>query len=189
MRGEHKRGIFAVCEVMGSSPHARGALNREPARSPPGGVIPACAGSTWTGSPATNRSWGHPRMRGEHGQYSASFPTDVGSSPHARGAPQYLTLRDAVKGVIPACAGSTYRARVRGGWGGGHPRMRGEHGLLPQSRDRLAGSSPHARGALRSSNGFSRRLGVIPACAGSTTSTSLKSHQKRGHPRMRGEHT
>ena len=156
--------------LMGSSPHARGApperagrkrqwrdhprmrgehLEEGHLRALRVGIIPACAGSTarfkWSkaslqgSSPhargaqrlanATERIDGdHPRMRGEHA---------VGDA-----------LRIMVRGIIPACAGSTFGSSIPAAWRKGssphargaplsgavdgnhvedHPRMRGEH--------------------------------------------------------------
>ena len=135
--------------------------------------------------------WDHPRIRGEHprlgrcgarirgiipayaGSTSWMRPTTVsarGSSPHTRGA----------RSSRPSCPL---------GWGGDHPRIRGEHGntdaamflqagiipayagstsLARASPSMFLGSSPHTRGAL--DHRSSRR----PCC--------------RDHPRIRGEH-
>ena len=66
--------------------------------------------------------------------------------------------------------------------------MRGEHRLLKQSCRLLQGSSPHARGALRSARLLQTRPGIIPACAGSTMVTMSWYSIAQDHPRMRGEH-
>ena len=71
---------------------------------------------------------------------------------------------------------------------GDHPRMRGEHVGSAQSRATLAGSSPHARGALVPRQRGARLGGIIPACAGSTGQLSGETVPLRDHPRMRGEH-
>ena len=87
MRGEHDRAAILYGLRKGSSPHARGAL----VVALPGlsvvGIIPACAGSTWTTSQSTSASGDHPRMRGEHPPASLTTSAPQGSSPHARGAP------------------------------------------------------------------------------------------------------
>ena len=46
-------------------------------------------------------------MRGEHKYGSISTITVLGSSPHARGAPDARKIILVVTGIIPACAGST----------------------------------------------------------------------------------
>ena len=87
-------------------------------------------------------------MCGEHFIISARGLGKTGSSPHVRGALVPVRADDDVRGIIPACAGSTrlvFPSR-QASWD--HPRMCGEH---------------------RINDEHSRRLpGIIPACAGST---------------------
>ena len=107
MRGEHKisRGALAPCK--GSSPHARGALQRVFQAELHHGIIPACAGSTSVYLRRYRRAGDHPRMRGEHIAHTSSAKNEKGSSPHARGARASLSNKCADTGIIPACAGST----------------------------------------------------------------------------------
>ena len=71
------------------------------------GIIPACAGSTWTARPVSSACWDHPRMCGEHFRYTLNGSEAMGSSPHVRGAPLLDLIVRAFRGIIPACAGST----------------------------------------------------------------------------------
>ena len=127
-------------------------------------------------------------MRGEHLTQHPHCARFEGSSPHARGA---LSTKGKAKTPIrltPACAGSTCVLCPLLVLRWAHPRMRGEHytTLLVNKAD--AGSSPHARGAppgIRARGGPCR---LIPACAGSTPTTSSMLRRTRAHPRMRGEH-
>ena len=94
-----------------------------------------------------------------------------------------------LRGIIPACAGSTVDFLLTKLALRDHPRMCGEHQKRPQGRlEKLGiipacagstmlpksfwmpptGSSPHVRGALSEHLGERRVLGIIPACAGST---------------------
>ena len=118
----------------------------------------------------------------------ADDPILVGSSPRARGArprPGRIQIR---AGIIPACAGSTPRPRLRRLWSRDHPRVRGEHSR-PGCRARaVQGSSPRARGALETASEKDGVVGIIPACAGSTCTSSTPSPASRDHPRVRGEH-
>ena len=50
------------------------------------------------------------------------------------------------------------------------------------------GSSPHTRGARTRSHPAWRRLGIIPAYAGSTICELLGEEVQEDHPRIRGEH-
>ena len=107
MRGEHSALLTVYVYVVGSSPHARGALVDGLASLPSQGIIPACAGSTRRFHCARRRCRDHPRMRGEHA--CSLLPSDfgAGSSPHARGAPMSWPTAKVRAGIIPACAGST----------------------------------------------------------------------------------
>ena len=112
----------------------------------------------------------------------------LGSSPLARGALRLVGVDGRLVGIIPACAGSTL-APAHGAvveWD--HPRLRGEHGARGENPSRAVGSSPLARGALGRGLGRSCRVGIIPACAGSTRCHIRPPRAKRDHPRLRGEH-
>ena len=152
------------------------------------GIIPACAGSTSPLLPRRAQGRDHPRMCGEHCTSRGVTRDSSGSSPHVRGALQRRSKRHLTSGIIPACAGSTR------GWPywcppcWDHPRMCGEHAWCRGYGLRRWGSSPHVRGA-RCGNG--RRhgdAGIIPACAGSTSSSSNDVVASWDHPRMCGEH-
>ena len=127
-------------------------------------------------------------MRGEHEVEAAITTYDPGSSPHARGAPVGVLDADAPAGIIPACAGSTTSTAAQTGGSRDHPRMRGEHWVAQLTRLWSGGSSPHARGArfYHFMNGDG--VGIIPACAGSTTARIGSRCAGWDHPRMRGEH-
>ena len=69
-----------------------------------------------------------------------------------------------------------------------HPRIRGEHPSSYRSAVRRSGSSPHTRGARRSSGGGCACGGIIPAYAGSTWLAQKYGRLVADHPRIRGEH-
>ena len=133
MRGEHSVKITVKVQSQGSSPHARGAQHRLRVRDQLQGIIPACAGSTACSRLSRRGRWDHPRMRGEHALGGLVDSALEGSSPHARGAPRPAQPRHLEQGIIPACAGSTWRAPCARGGRRDHPRMRGEHSNLPAS--------------------------------------------------------
>ncbi len=172
----------------GSSPHARGAQIDRHLSSLLFGIIPACAGSTYPMRRGRLQPEDHPRMRGEHLPYATRPTTARGSSPHARGAPTCLYGRVKQPGIIPACAGSTFRAFRPSCQPRDHPRMRGEHIRGLWIAELAEGSSPHARGALSIRFTSARLLGIIPACAGSTPCMTWWLPLAWDHPRMRGEH-
>ena len=168
MRGEHFAAGARDVELLGSSPHARGALGVEGHFRVVDGIIPACAGSTGFCIPVRLDRRDHPRMRGEHPFGFSGNTPNPGSSPHARGAREGLAF------CIPVLRD--------------HPRMRGEHVSHAREWGMGPGSSPHARGARGGGAGHGPRQGIIPACAGSTRGGSRSCPPPRDHPRMRGEH-
>ena len=173
---------------MGSSPHARGTRLPIDGGEMLNGIIPACAGNTFDEFSECVGSWDHPRMRGEHSAQEKFDSTTGGSSPHARGTRTKTDEYAHNAGIIPACAGNTFRIRGERGAGRDHPRMRGEHFVQRFIIPPASGSSPHARGTLRGRISDSRTCGIIPACAGNTERRRVRHFQHPDHPRMRGEH-
>ena len=168
MCGEHEGKYEEDSDMPGSSPHVRGARNRDYCRRLDYGIIPACAGSTRGSTLSAPLARDHPRMCGEHAGQKFWFFTKQGSSPHVRGARALADAVGSCGGIIPACAGSTIRPSTRIFKPWDHPRMCGEHLVLDHPRAGRRGSSPHVRGALRLHEDGSASLGIIPACAGST---------------------
>ena len=152
------------------------------------GIIPACAGSTTENRKYQKRPGDHPRVRGEHVSPVPKVVMMLGSSPRARGAPRMAAARSPPPRIIPACAGSTKNLKSANSVRGDHPRVRGEHGLSTQCTHPSTGSSPRARGAPGRGCYAEPKMGIIPACAGSTPNGSLRSVSARDHPRVRGEH-
>ena len=111
-----------------------------------------------------------------------------GSSPHTRGA---LVRERAVgdgAGIIPAYAGSTAGSSCASPTQTDHPRIRGEHAAPSESDKWDEGSSPHTRGARKSTARPSPGARIIPAYAGSTVMRSCCLGSFSDHPRIRGEH-
>ena len=127
-------------------------------------------------------------MRGEHMYVGDGTVIDMGSSPHARGAPSGVIAISLILGIIPACAGSTHRWNFAVGAVRDHPRMRGEHKATSRPSTVREGSSPHARGARLDFELKIHLVGIIPACAGSTACPAASFSAPGDHPRMRGEH-
>ena len=188
MCGEHSHGTRQSFNVVGSSPHVRGALRRWNRRDAECGIIPACAGSTTKRREEHQAARDHPRMCGEHPTHGYhSFPSR-GSSPHVRGAHQPGHVPRHQRRIIPACAGSTVVPGLLGCGVGDHPRMCGEHLVVVYLLCCLPGSSPHVRGALNIKIGELLTTRIIPACAGSTLCSLPCVFHCRDHPRMCGEH-
>ena len=66
--------------------------------------------------------------------------------------------------------------------------MCGEHRLRVDAAVLQQGSSPHVRGAHLLCEPVGFHLGIIPACAGSTSPAPASSRPSGDHPRMCGEH-
>ena len=188
MRGVHTLADPGKTRWSGSSPHARGPLHAEGRPGRRYGIIPACAGSTNAVRVSPKRAQDHPRMRGVHSLYSSARSKRQGSSPHARGPPQGSLELDLHLGIIPACAGSTFLCHPSSGLIQDHPRMRGVHFISKEVYLTPKGSSPHARGPPGWKPGLTSFDRIIPACAGSTTSSAHCPMLAKDHPRMRGVH-
>ena len=153
-----------------------------------GGIIPAYAGSTRRSATIGAIGEDHPRIRGEHSRLSRSRSFVAGSSPHTRGALLEVDERQVGLRIIPAYAGSTSSAASWIFRCSDHPRIRGEHTLRRRPARYRRGSSPHTRGAPSFAFGSAVRRGIIPAYAGSTTSSPPRGAGRGDHPRIRGEH-
>ena len=169
MCGEHTKELAIGECTVGSSPHVRGARLTLSTQPPATGIIPACAGST----PLLAR------IR----------PIQQGSSPHVRGARGLLLPRGIVLGIIPACAGSTSYLAAIFHLPRDHPRMCGEHRNIIACICVSLGSSPHVRGAQKHCRHRRGVPGIIPACAGSTSTPTTRNPTQWDHPRMCGEHS
>ena len=128
-------------------------------------------------------------MCGEHACCRRLCRLSRGSSPHVRGALARFSYTVDRTGIIPACAGSTRRHAPPIQRRRDHPRMCGEHRLRVAAASTCPGSSPHVRGARLPPSVGRLRLGIIPACAGSTVRNARQYPQRRDHPRMCGEHS
>ena len=114
---------------------------------------------------------------------------EMGSSPRMRGKLKISRVLVSIPGLIPAHAGKTPLAPARPILAPAHPRACGENSSARSSDGRGKGSSPRMRGKQLTikAGKLSRRL--IPAHAGKTQSTSVKSPLSPAHPRACGENT
>ncbi len=168
LRGEHDGWHVLSMMIPGPSPRARGAPLGLPHPPRLEGTLPACAGSTSTGS--------------------ATCAPTRDPSPRARGAREKTTPSRTHAGTIPACAGSTAGRAGSSVAQWDHPRVRGEHRARGRATPGTTGPSPRARGAPRVATTSVVSLGTIPAGAGSTQPPRPATSTRRDHPRGRGEH-
>jgi len=111
-----------------------------------------------------------------------------GSSPRMRGAPAHRAVHRPPARIIPAYAGSTPSPGRRRSAGEDHPRVCGEHGESGASLRAAGGSSPRMRGAPLRQFQNTYGLRIIPAYAGSTSSSTSSAPRCGDHPRVCGEH-
>ena len=88
--------------------------------------------------------------------------------------------------IIPARAGFTGRRRACSRWPPDHPRSRGVYKVRLGFIIISGGSSPLARGLLRSTSIILLSTGIIPARAGFTHECCAPSSGNQDHPRSRG---
>ena len=112
----------------------------------------------------------------------------AGSSPLTRGARRAHHPDHLRPGIIPAHAGSTDHLLMHSGRLPDHPRSRGEHRPILHWSTIQVGSSPLTRGAPGVDAEFDADEGIIPAHAGSTWSSGMRTRGCGDHPRSRGEH-
>ena len=106
-RGEHFSWMLEVSEDNGSSPLARGTRVRPVPPKPDRRFIPARAGNTIPTSTLRSGCPVHPRSRGEHPFRFLRCASPIGSSPLARGTPDYPDVYLHSDRFIPARAGNT----------------------------------------------------------------------------------
>ena len=167
MCGENLGGRLAWFYCAGSSPRVRGKL---------------ISLSTLCAAPVA-----HPRVCGENDIDYSTAPEITGSSPRVRGKRTRRRSLPGRNGLIPACAGKTPSILRSMGQRGAHPRVCGENLVTAVVKISRVGSSPRVRGKPL---GYLRaviRRGLIPACAGKTTSEDVHYTVNGAHPRVCGE--
>ena len=146
--GEHEAMRLVLGDDQGSSPRVRGTSSYDSGRGGHHGIIPACAGNILIRFRAWRSSWDHPRVCGEHLFTDVNIITHPGSSPRVRGTLRFQPCQQALRGIIPACAGNIDRftfhlCKLRD-----HPRVCGEHFNRDYEGEITEGSSPRVRGTF-----------------------------------------
>ena len=111
----------------------------------------------------------------------------AGSPPRARGR---LTLRHfqrQVRGLTPACAGTSRTSNSGSVSSRAHPRVRGDVPVLQGVVDDYEGSPPRARGRQRKPVAAAPAKGLTPACAGTSCRGEGDVWREGAHPRVRGD--
>ena len=112
----------------------------------------------------------------------------IGSPPPTRGTPKGYNDSLIYDGITPAYAGNTFTGcqQICERWD--HPRLRGEHVLIPYRRHIPPGSPPPTRGTPTQPPQCQRYFRITPAYAGNTAYRGILTRAIRDHPRLRGEH-
>ena len=135
----------------------------------------------------TSLSRDHPRVCGEQRLKKSVIKMQSGSSPRVRGAGRVRRGRECPHGIIPACAGSSHRRCNQRGMARDHPRVCGEQLTVAVTVVPVEGSSPRVRGAAEVNGLRDKRVGIIPACAGSRSCRGPPRALAWDHPRVCGE--
>ena len=186
--GEH---VIPNCNTVGqsgSSPRVRGTHCLVAIYCSLLGIIPACAGNTWIRTSPHGTIGDHPRVCGEHLNLYWNPNKIKGSSPRVRGTHSLQAVPALGAGIIPACAGNTRRVSLARTSIWDHPRVCGEHGHRRFRACGQPGSSPRVRGTPSERKIPHVATGIIPACAGNTSSSGMRLSRFGDHPRVCGEH-
>ena len=192
-RADHprSRGVYAhllrpLTRLAGSSPLARGLPIPLGTCSSGAGIIPARAGFTFISGSFRSVFPDHPRSRGVYAARLTKNVSLFGSSPLARGLLPENPLNPERNRIIPARAGFTQGFVHAPLQAGDHPRSRGVYPAFEARKRFAAGSSPLARGLHARVSHQQRRVRIIPARAGFTTSSKFSWSDRGDHPRSRG---
>ena len=150
------------------------------------GIIPARAGFT---RQVVDQFFGgrdHPRSRGVYCGTRSTTGSTTGSSPLARGLPDFKRAGEEATRIIPARAGFTEHYEPHYTRRRDHPRSRGVYTFLKTRSKRTGGSSPLARGLRPGRLRVPRRHRIIPTRAGFTSGTRRATRNTADHPRSRG---
>ena len=152
-------------------------------------LIPACAGKTFLSLRGETDGGAHPRVCGENTRARLRILLLQGSSPRVRGKRAITVYPPFSRGLIPACAGKTKMLNRTSLTLWAHPRVCGENWAFLLLPLRMFGSSPRVRGKPRRTSYLPHLQGLIPACAGKTSTRRESALARRAHPRVCGENT
>ena len=165
--GELSKPSWAIVQLDGSSPLARGTQDLDRLGYVADRFIPAYAGNSYERKKVTEYTSVHPRLRGEL----------LWSK---------IISNNAVR-FIPAYAGNSISIRRKRKDSTVHPRLRGELSFSRVISKASRGSSPLTRGTLRIVGYLSVIRRFIPAYAGNSEAVSRKYSEKFGSsPLTRG---
>ena len=185
--GENHTITWTVDAMIGSSPRVRGKLGGHAEQFAHEGLIPACAGKTWTMLAGRFASPAHPRVCGENHEKKIPDALAEGSSPRVRGKLHRRKRHAQHVRLIPARAGKTGPGLVGPVEGRAHPRACGENQQVLLTGLPKWGSSPRVRGKQAPCGSGEHPPRLIPARAGKTGNVTAYSAVWPAHPRACGE--
>ena len=124
--GELSKPSWAIVQLDGSSPLARGTQDLDRLGYVADRFIPAYAGNSWRLRYSCGLVPVHPRLRGELGPHIGSRIGFIGSSPLTRGTPPEKFYDGVRSRFIPAYAGNSSVLINKAFLLAVHPRLRGE---------------------------------------------------------------
>lgn len=129
------RGTVLFCVIPvgmpphGSPPPVRGKGGRVTFTLILSGITPAYAGKRSVTKPRRTKRTDHPRPCGEKSKAAETPLLPLGSPPPVRGKENSTSSSATVTGITPACAGKSFRLRVRQKDNRDHPRLCGEKAI------------------------------------------------------------
>ena len=106
--GELSKPSWAIVQLDGSSPLARGTQDLDRLGYVADRFIPACAGNSYERKKVTEYTSVHPRLRGELSSSNLIVSPCCGSSPLTRGTPNEQSPIKLYVRFIPAYAGNSF---------------------------------------------------------------------------------
>ena len=168
--GNHKLPYLHRHHQAGSPPRVREPQLRSGFQCAQRRITPACAGTTSFELYPINLDQDHPRVCGNHQGLCPGDRLGPGSPPRVR-EPQFkINGITCVRGITPACAGTTILRDRYDQLEGDHPRVCGNHDVSQFSMYDVLGSPPRVREPLSKRIPDCSRKGITPACAGTTAS-------------------
>ena len=172
--GELSKPSWAIVQLDGSSPLARGTQDLDRLGYVADRFTPAYAGNSFLEPFQRSVVSVHPRLRGELAQSLEQLPPLIGSSPLTRGTLTGNSAKNQKVRFIPAYAGNSLCHVTPSDFSAVHPRLRGElfyGGAMSFGRN---GSSPLTRGTLFRARLIVRSWRFIPAYAGNSCGMFLR---------------
>ena len=185
--GELSKPSWAIVQLDGSSPLARGTQDLDRLGYVADRFIPAYAGNSLDMCRSRCTFPVHPRLRGELRLQLPGGRLHNGSSPLTRGTHLHSQLHFSEGRFIPAYAGNSSIKRTKIALGTVHPRLRGELPIETPETLVVFGSSPLTRGTPNKYDIQTASIRFIPAYAGNSTDNKKSRKNEAVHPRLRGE--